>query len=293
MRLRANEREWSGAAYRLEMPTLLESAAVFSSPHSGRRYPPGFVARSRLSPLALRSSEDAFVDELFDFAPKLGAPLLAAEFPRAYVDANRSEGELDPALIAHLSSPKNRSLRVTAGLGVVPRVVAEGAPIYPGRLSMEEVQARITGCYRPFHTALGALLDGAVAQFGLGLLIDCHSMPPSSAKFSSPQAQIVIGDCFGSSCDSAITDAVVEIFRHAGFRVARNVPFAGGFITQHYGAPERNRHALQIEIDRTLYLDHARVEKSDSFPALKSAMDEIVRDIIGITEPYSRKIAAE
>lgn len=278
---------------RLSMPDSPTSAVVFSSPHSGRIYPPGFIRSSRLSALGLRASEDAFVDELFEDAPVFGAPLIAAEFPRAFLDANRGEDELDPALIARFSSRKPRTLRVSAGLGVVPRVVAEGMPIYDGKLKLADVQERIESCHRPYHDALVEHLAAARRLHGVALLIDCHSMPSSPARFAGRSADIVIGDCYGASAAGEISDAVFALFRRAGFRVARNAPFAGGYITQRYGEPGQGIHALQIEINRALYLDQRRVERSGKFDALRSAMRPIIAEICNIPLTGSSALAAE
>lgn len=287
------ESGWSGSPVRLCLPESPLSPAVFSSPHSGRIYPPGFVRSSRLSALGLRASEDAFVDELFADAPEFGAPLIAAEFPRAFLDANRGEDELDPALIARFSTRKPRTLRVSAGLGVVPRVVAEGMPIYDGKLKLADVQERIEQCHRPYHEALVEHLAVARRAHGVALLIDCHSMPSSPARFAGRSADIVIGDCYGSSASGHISDAVFSLFRRAGFRVARNAPFAGGYITQRYGAPPEGIHALQIEINRALYLDQRRIERSDKFETLRAAMRPIIAEICAMPLSGASALAAE
>lgn len=285
--------EWTGEPVSLRAPESVKSAAVFSSPHSGRVYPPSFVRNSRLSALGLRASEDAFVDELFADAPLFGAPLLAAEFPRAFLDANRAEDELDPALIARFSSKKPRTLRVSAGLGVVPRVVAEGMPIYDGKLRLSDVQGRIERCHRPYHNALIEHLAVARQMFGVALLIDCHSMPSSPNRFAGRSADIVIGDCYGSSASGMMSDAVFALFRRSGFRVARNAPFAGGYITQRYGQPEQGIHAIQIEINRGLYLDQRRVERSERFDEFRKELRPIVAELCEIPQAGIAALAAE
>lgn len=283
---------WAGPPVTVLEPQHLSSAAVFSSPHSGRRYPESFVRRSRLDSLALRASEDAFVDDLFSTAPNYGAPLLAAEFPRAFVDVNRADDELDPALIA-APSIRSRTLRVSAGLGVVPRVVSEGRPIYDGKLTMTEVQARIVACHAPYHAAVNQTLRRAKESFGMGFLIDCHSMPSEGGRIASRRAEVVIGDCYGVSCGADVSDMVVGLFRRAGFRVARNAPFAGGYLTHRYGRPRRGYHAIQIEIDRSLYLDEQRIVPSANYKDFASALQPVIAGLAELPLMLGSALAAQ
>ncbi len=274
----------SEPVFRLSMPRVRRSCAVFNSPHSGSDYDPAAMGGTRLSPVQLRSSEDAFVDELFGDAAGLGAPLLAARVPRACVDLNRSPDDLDPALIAG-ASRRFLNPRIAAGLGVIPRVVAEGRPILEGKLSLAEAHRRIGRYYLPYHARLRALLDESRARFGLAILYDCHSMP-HDALASAPSVwgrrpNLILGDRFGVACERWLIDAATEIFTAAGFVVARNAPFAGGYITQTYGRPQSRVHALQIEVDRALYMDEARIEKLAGFEEVRAsiatAMAELVR----------------
>ncbi|CAN5790144.1 N-formylglutamate amidohydrolase [soil metagenome] len=263
------------AVYRLALPDTPRSCAVFSSPHSGRDYPPGFLSRTRLDTLQIRSSEDAYVDELFACAPDHGAPLLAARVPRACVDLNRASDELDPALIAG-TFRRGANPRVVAGLGVIPRVVAEGRPIIEGKLSLAEAEARLDTYYHPYHACLAALIEAQRRAFGQALLFDCHSMP-HDALASAPavwgkRPNIILGDRFGASCERWLMEAATEIFGAAGFVVARNAPFAGGFITQHYGRPGGGIQALQIEIDRGLYMDEDRIERRAGFAETRATI---------------------
>lgn len=283
---------WTGPAVSITEPLNLTSATVFSSPHSGRRYPDSFVQRSRLDPLTLRTSEDAFIDDLFKSAPQFGAPLIAAEFPRAFVDVNRAEDELDPALIA-ASGIRAKTLRVSAGLGVIPRVVSEGRPIYDGKLGLPEVQKRIADCYTPYHQAVLTAMQQAKNLFGIGFLVDCHSMPSENKRTGARRADIVIGDCYGVSCGMDVTDAVVGLFRRAGFRVARNAPFAGGYLTHRYGKPRRGFHAIQIEIDRRLYLDETNIEPSAAYSDFAAALQPLICSLAQIPRNMSRVLAAE
>ena len=271
---------------------------VFASPHSGSRYPEAFVAASRLDPLMLRRSEDSFVDEIFGAAPRLGAPLLRALFPRAYVDPNREPFELDPGMF-HEPLPayaNTRSPRVAAGLGTIARVVANGTEIYGAKLSLPEALGRIRSCYWPYHGALKALIEATRARFGFCILVDCHSMPSlggpakPSVRGASPPPQVdfVLGDCHGTACATAVTDIVAEQLEALGYRVARNAPYSGGFVTRHYGRPRDGVHALQIEINRMLYMDEARIRRSASLADLAEQMAPVMVALAGLD---SRRLA--
>jgi len=260
------DQEWADEAelqppFDVVEPRLLVTPLVFNSPHSGARYPQRFLAGSRLDPLALRRSEDAFVDELFLPCVGLGAPLLRAHFPRAFLDLNREPFELDPQMFegALPDFANTRSLRVAAGLGVIPRVVGDTQPIYKGRIPVADGLGRIAALHRPYHERLAALIERARARFGLAILIDCHSMPSTLAE-GSP-VDIVLGDRFGTSAAGWIVDALEVALLQRGYRVRRNKPYAGGFITEHYGSPASARHAVQIEINRALYMDERRIVK--------------------------------
>lgn len=249
-------------AFILSEPSQWTSPAVFSSPHSGDRYPAEFLATTELDPMSIRSSEDAFVDRLFASAPDHGAPLLAATLPRAYVDLNRAADELDPALIVG-AQRRGANPRVSAGLGVIPRVVSEGRQIRSGKIPLREAFRRLRHGYHPYHAQLDALLTRQRQQFGMALLFDCHSMPHDALN-AAPQVRgrrpdVILGDRFGAACGRWLIDGTAELFTSQGFVVARNAPFAGGFITQQYGRPARGVHALQIEIDRALYMDERRL----------------------------------
>jgi N-formylglutamate amidohydrolase len=275
-------------AFVVSAPPRQTAAVVFASPHSGDRYPPGFVEASRLDPLSLRRSEDAFVDALFGSAPAYGAPLLKALFPRAYIDPNREPWELDPAMFADaLPDYVNaRSPRVGAGLGTIARVVANGAEIYRNKLSFAEARARIEALYRPYHAKLAELLDATHARFGRCLLIDCHSMPsvggPMDRDPGKRRVDFVLGDCFGASCAPVVIDTVESVLRRQGYAVGRNAPYAGGFTTRHYGRPAAARHALQIEINRGLYMDEARIKKSPGFAALARNLETMIAAAVDV-----------
>ena len=282
--------------YRLDEPETRTTAVVFASPHSGRDYPWSFLRRSVLDELSVRSSEDAFVDELFSAANQLGAPLLSALAPRAYVDLNRGADELDPGVVEGVRAVTHNP-RVSSGLGVVPRVVSNGRAIYRGKISLAEARARIAEVWRPYHGALQTLLDDSKAQFGEAILIDCHSMPHEAIDSICAQGarkpEVVLGDRFGAACAPEIVDRVEAAFVSAGLRVARNAPFAGAYITQHYGRPSRSQHVVQVEIDRGLYMDEATIEPKAEFEPFRRVINGIMADIAEIGRRHSTPLAAE
>ncbi len=263
-------------------PAEQTAPLVFASPHSGRDYPAAFLAEAALDPHTLRRSEDSFVDELFSAAPRVGAPLLRALFPRAYVDPNREPYELDPAMFADpLPDYVNaRSPRVAAGLGTIARVVATGAEIYRRRLRFIDVQARIETLYRPYHAALERLVAETQARFGCCVLVDCHSMPsvggPMDTDNGLSRVDFVLGDCFGSACAGVVVDAAEACLRNAGYHVIRNNPYAGGFTTRHYGRPENGVHAVQIEINRRLYMNEATHTKGARFTRIAEDLEKLM-----------------
>lgn len=283
------------AVYALTMPATPQSCAVFSSPHSGAAYPRAFLEVIDLGPLQVRSSEDAFVDELFAAAPGCGAPLLAARVPRACIDLNRAADDLDPALIAG-ASRRFLNARIAAGLGVIPRVVGEGRPIMQGKLTLAEAQRRIETYWHPYHDRLRALLAGARARFGAAVLFDCHSMPHDALNAAPAvrgrRPEVVLGDRFGVACGRWVIDAAEEAFAAQGFAVVRNMPFAGGYITQTYGRPHQGVHALQIEIDRSLYMDEARIERRPEFATVAASIGGVVAALAGLG-PRPLSVAAE
>jgi N-formylglutamate amidohydrolase len=251
---------------------------VFNTGHSGAVYPPSFLASSRLDGLSLRRSEDAHVDRLFAPVVGLGAPLLKANFPRAYLDVNREPYELDPRMFdGRLPAYANtRSMRVAGGLGTVPRVVADGQEIYPGRIRADEAVARIEGLYKPYHRMLRGLIQRTSRHYGHCILIDCHSMPSTSLGRDDAKADVILGDRYGTACAPALIDAFEAQFLAQGFRVVRNKPYAGGFITEHYGEPNLGRHALQIELNRALYMNESSLALTADFPRLVESLTAIV-----------------
>jgi len=269
-------------AYRLIEPLVRRSSVVFASPHSASSYPEAFVRRSLLDKHSIRSSEDAFVDLLFGDAPEFGAPLLLSGAPRAYVDMNRSPDELDPALIEGVP-PQAHNPRVASGLGVIPRFVANGRAIYRGKISMAEAQERIDLYWRPYHNEIQRQLDLSHALFGSAILIDCHSMPHEAldnvVRRGVARPEIVLGDRYGAAAGSDVMERVESAFQSAGLVVARNTPFAGAFVTQAYGRPSRRQHAIQIEIDRSLYMDERRIEPNARFDTFRNLLRQVIAEI--------------
>jgi N-formylglutamate deformylase len=261
----------------VRLPAPQTAAVVFASPHSGRAYPAEFLDAARLDPLRLRRSEDCFVDELFAAAPDHGAPLLAASFPRAYCDVNREAWELDPEMFED-DLPvwvNSQSPRVAAGLGTIARVVASGEPIYRRPLRFAEAEERIRTLWQPFHAALRAHVDATRATFGTCLLVDCHSMPGNCMP-PKRAADIVLGDGHGTTCDPRYMCRLEGLLRAAGFEVRRNDPYAGGYITRHYGRPREKVSAVQIEVNRGLYMDETRFERLAGFADVQARLTSVI-----------------
>jgi N-formylglutamate amidohydrolase len=282
--------------FHLTRPSRTTTSVIFASPHSGRDYQPNFLQRAILDEHVIRSSEDAFVDRLFDMVPRFGAPFLVAGAPRAFVDLNRAPDELDPALIEGVRRVAH-SPRIASGLGIIPRVVANGRAIYRGKISYDEAQGRIVRYWRPYHDMLQRLIDENHAAFDEAILIDCHSMPhealENTGSFGVPRPDVVLGDRFGAAASAAIVERVEAAFAGAGLRVARNMPFAGAYITQHYGRPSRHQHAVQIEIDRALYMNEKTIEPSAGFDGFKTLLTSVVAEIAAIGRPDDLRVAAE
>ncbi len=283
-------------SHRVTMPSLRTTSVVFASPHSGREYGWGFLRKTVLDSRTIRTSEDAFVDQLFAGVPEFGAPLLALHVPRAFVDVNRGPKELDPALIKGVEKAGHNP-RVTSGLGVIPRVVAGGRQIYRGKLSLAEAEARIKTHWEPYHLLLAELMDTSKQLFGQAILIDCHSMPheaiDSLCRGRAQKPEIVLGDRFGAAASSDIVDEIEAAFRAEGLKVARNTPFAGAYTTQTYGRPARNRHAIQIEIDRALYMNERAITPNGNFAAMQAMLTRISARICEIGRPQELPLAAE
>jgi N-formylglutamate amidohydrolase len=259
-------------------PPVQVGPFVWCSPHSGRTYTKAFLAMVRLDPLTLRKSEDCHVDALVTSVAELGAPLLAARFPRAYLDVNREPYELDPELF---DSPlpdyaNTQSARVVGGLGTIARIVADGEEIYRRPLSLAVALERIEMLYRPFHAALAGLLEETYRQFGCAILIDCHSMPSALVgQHGGARPDIVLGDRFGAACHPLLTAFVKNVLQRSGYEIGLNRPYAGGYITEHYGRPARGVHALQLEINRGLYMNETTLERTRGFDRLQRDLSRL------------------
>lgn len=272
----------------LREPDVQASPLVLASPHSGRNYTAGFLESSRLDSRALRRSEDSFVDELYAAAPSHGAALLAATFPRAYCDANREPWELDPAMFEDGLPPwvNTTSVRVGAGLGTLARVVSSGEAIYRRRLRFADAEARVHSCWEPYHAALRGMIEATRRQRGACLLLDCHSMPDASlpardaSRVTREGPDFVLGDAHGTTCAPGATRLVESLLREAGYRVSRNDPYAGGYVTRHYGRPREQVHVLQVEVARGLYMDEAAIEKRPGFGVLRDRLSLMVASTV-------------
>lgn len=276
----------SNPAFDVIRPERLTSPFVLNSPHSGSVYPASFMEQSNLGHLRIRKSEDYKVDELVFGGTGYGIPMLRANFPRAFLDVNREPYELDQAMFAeelpgHVNT---KSLRVSSGLGTIAKIVAEGENIYAVKLSLEDGLGRVENIYKPYHAALRRLLAEAHVTMGCSVLLDCHSMPSNSTLVlkNERRADFILGDRFGSSCAPVITHYAKQILQQMGYAVEINKPYAGGFITEHYGRPENGLHALQIEINRALYMDEVRIAKSANFENFALDMKVLFKQLIGL-----------
>src|SRR6186713_1158814 len=259
-------------------PRACQGPVLFNSPHSGSTYPRDFLAACRLDIATLRRSEDSFVDELIAGVVTRGYPMMRAHFPRCYVDVNREPYELDPRMFdGRLPSFANtRSMRVAGGLGTIARVVGDAQDIYGQRIPVDDAIRRIEGLYKPYHRALRRLFTRVHRDFGAAVLIDCHSMPSTAgSKDERPRADVVLGDRYGTSCVAAVVETIESTLRGQGYSVSRNKPYAGGFITEHYGNPAAGLHAIQLELNRALYMDERRFERSATFGRLAADLEAL------------------
>src|SRR5271156_984845 len=272
-------------------PPQWRAPIIFNSPHSGSVYPDDFLIASRIDLPTLRRSEDSFMDELIVGLSGRGFPTVRGNFPRSYVDVNREPYELDPRMFSgRLPSFANtRSMRVAGGLGTIPRVVGDGQEIYRERLSVDDALARIEALYKPYHRALRRLINKAHQAFGTVIVVDCHSMPSIGVSRDEPRRpDMVIGDRYGTSCAAQLPEMVEETMRGLGYSVGRNKPYAGGFITEHYGNPASGLHAIQLELNQAIYMDERRRERGPrfaqvaaDFTALAEALAAIPLDDLG------------
>ncbi|RTM01145.1 N-formylglutamate amidohydrolase [Ancylobacter aquaticus] len=262
-------------AFEIVQPASLRAPFLFNSPHSGVVYPRDFVSQSRLELPVLRRSEDSFVDELFAQVTRFGMGFMRAHFPRCYLDVNREPYELDPRMFdGRLPAYANtRSMRVAGGLGTIARIVGEAQEIYGRRIPVDEAIARIESLYKPYHRSLRQLMVQMQRSFGVAVLVDCHSMPSGCQR--DARIDMVLGDRYGTSCAGIITDTIEAELRRRGYSVVRNKPYAGGFITEHYGNPASGMHAVQIEINRALYMREATYQPSENFEIVQNDLLEV------------------
>src|SRR5438552_5538693 len=266
-------------------PAEWRGPIVFNSPHSGRVYPQAFLASARLDLATLRRSEDSFVDDLIVGVVGRGHPVMRAHFPRCFVDVNREPYELDPRMFdGRLPSFANtRSMRVAGGLGTVARVVGDSQEIYDQRIPVEDALRRIENLYKPYHRALRRLFTRVHHEFGAAVLIDCHSMPSSTGpRDERPRADVVLGDRYSTSCVAVVSEIVETTLRSRGYAVSRNKPYAGGFITEHYGNPAAGLHAIQIEFIRGLHMDDRRFERAEGFNRLAADLEILAERLADI-----------
>ncbi len=271
--------------YDVVEPEHWRGPVLFNSPHSGSVYPRAFLMSARLDHATLRRSEDSFVDELIAGVVTRGYPMMRAHFPRCYVDVNREPYELDPRMFnGRLPSFANtRSMRVAGGLGTVARVVGDAQEIYDQRISVDDALRRIESLYKPYHRTLRKLFARVHSDFGAAVLIDCHSMPSATgSRDDRPRSDVVIGDRYGTSCVPAVTEVAEQVLRSFGYSVSRNKPYAGGFITEHYGNPSAGLHALQIELNRALYMDERMHERIAGFRRLADNIEVLADRIAAI-----------
>jgi N-formylglutamate amidohydrolase len=275
-------------AIKIIAPERQTTPVVFSSPHSGRVYPADFLVQSQLDPHALRASEDAFVDELFSGVADLGAPQICAQFPRVYLDVNRDPLELDPTMFEDALPERadTTSARVLSGIGTIARIVGNDQAVYKTRMPYSEAKKRLESCYFPYHKALQDLINQTVERFGTCLLVDCHSMPsPHHSNFHTPKgqrAEIVLGDRWGASCDRSITEITERTILSMGYSVRCNTPYAGGYTTQHYGQPDTGVQAIQIEIDRSLYMNERSITRLPVFESVRERMTGLAQSLCSL-----------
>lgn len=279
----------SETVVRVERPDVRTNPLIFCSPHSGRDYPDDLLDQC-LTPISvLRRSEDAFIDQLYADVPCFGSVFLKAMFPRALVDPNRARNELDPKMFEDATLPDIGPVtsRAAAGLGVIPRLGADGQALYGGRMAYETAQAMLRRFYDPYHQTLKALIKDTQDQFGEAIIIDCHSMPAASAR----GIDIVLGDRYGASCSRSLITHIEYQLRNLGLTVVRNRPYAGGYITENYGHPEQGVHAIQVEINRSLYMDEARVRPNSKLNSLRTIINTWVSSLT--KTQFNHKYAAE
>lgn len=264
-------------------------ALVFASPHSGRWRPGDMGEVANLSQMTLRSAEDVGVDALIGGGPSRGVPLISGQVSRTYVDLNRAAEELDAELIAGLPAT-TATAKVAAGYGVIPRKAGDGTDLYDRRLSLAEARLRLESVHAPYHQALEALIEAARVRHGFALLIDWHSMPSRAvggvmSARGRRGVDVILGDRHGSSCRGGVTRRVRALLEAQGWRVGLNTPYAGGYSTARWGRPDEGFQAIQIELNRALYLDEATLEPSSDYGRVAKALDRVIAGLAAETWP--------
>lgn len=278
-------------AFRITRPSGAPVPLVLDSPHSGTRYPDDFGAA--VGREQLRASEDSFVDELYSAGPGLGATLIAAEFPRSYIDPNRSLLDIDASLLeAPWPGPAIPSRKTQLGIGLIWRMLDSGDPIYSRKLSVEEVKRRIVEYHQPYQRAVKDALDEAHDHFGAVWHINCHSMPALSGRISEegpgkPRADFVLGDRDGTTCEPAFTELAAKTLRGMGYEVKINDPYKGVELVRAFSDPATQRHSLQIEVNRRLYMDERTREKSAGFEKLRADIGRLLEAVAGYAQERS------
>jgi N-formylglutamate deformylase len=269
-------------------PSANEAPLVFDSPHSGSHYPEDFRFSCPLE--VLRRAEDAYVDELYEAAPAHGATLIGALFPRSYLDTNRAVDDLDEVILDGVwPSPLRPSHKTRAGLGVVRRIARPGTHIYDRKLSVDEVMGRLERCHTPYHRVLADACDRMHAKYGVVWHVNCHSMPSSSsAKEEGDCADFVLGDRDGTTCAGEFTDFVAAFLRGRGYDVRINEIYKGVEIVRRHGRPADNRHSLQIEVDRSLYMNQKTLEKTAGFDRIKADISAMIAQLRAFAAAQAR-----
>ena len=281
-----------GKGHDVLMPSDWQAGVVFASPHSGAIYPPSLIERSNVSAHQLRRNEDIFIDHLFHSSVEAGAPFIRALFPRVIVDVNRDASELPPHWdkLNKTADQQASTPRAAAGLGVVPTYLSENLPIYKHLPDISDVSRRLTELYHPYHAALTRLLNASMERFGRSLLVDCHSMP-GFAPMGSRRPDIILGDRFGTSCHADTLALFRELFTNAGYSVGINYPYAGGYTTAHYGKPDEGLEAIQIEVNRDLYVNPITLSPKSGYVQLTEDLRAITQDIV--TSAMPQDLAAQ
>ena len=268
------------------------TALVLDSPHSGTWYPDDFQPACDLT--VLRRAEDTHVDKLYDFAPGLGVAWVEAHFPRSYLDANRDLTELDVSLLdAAWPDPVEEGAKVRLGKGLVWRLTDDGVALYDRKLSIAEVRQRIERCWRPYHEAVAQAIDAAHARHGYSIHVNCHSMPAVAASHATEfpglvHADFVIGDRDGSTADPAIGRWMARFLEERGYTVSLNHPYKGVELVRRYGDPTMQRHSIQLEINRRLYMDEASLELHEGYDRLKPHLRELVEQLVVLDPRQAR-----